>query len=344
MVSVASVGFAFRPLVVVAALVGLVLLLSPPVLGLDVDASVSSSDASLDGIDDAPPAEAGSTLDKVNTDPDDLVRTAHGAAERVRGTATETLPSGLPSESLEPTEGVLGTKSAGRTAAPDDTTRVWESDPATTGAMALGGVGLFGLLFWAKNALGLAGSRFLLAPLFSRIDKDDMLDNDGRELLFNLVQNEPGISLSELSERSGLGWGTTVYHLGRLEQAGFVSSMRQGQTRHFFEKGNAVAAQKNAIAVLKNQTAGDMARFLLAQPGATQSAIGQALGIKAPVVTKYVKRLHGEGLVDVAPSGRSKVITPTSQLSAAMTHLDTPVGSLGVARPQLADAPMASAA
>jgi DNA-binding MarR family transcriptional regulator len=200
---------------------------------------------------------------------------------------------------------------------------------ATGGAaVAAGGAGL---LFWAKNGLGLALARMIGFPLFSRLSKDDLLENDGREMLFNLVDSNPGIGLAQLADQSGLGWGTTVYHLGRLEQGGFISSMKNGQNRHFFKNGHPAAQQKKAIAVLKNDTAAQLARYLMATPGATGKTIANGLGIAAPTVTKYVKRLEEEGLVETLREGRSKIVQPTTLLVSAMEHIEAPLPEMPTA-------------
>lgn len=310
-------------------------------LGVQVsDSDGASADHGMDfgasPVDELPTmttADAGALSGVPPVDPTTLERLASDATGLgLHGM----LPAG-DSDALGSTgDALTGKKSSGSASTQSQDVPVWADDAVTTGAVALGATGLMGLLFWLKGSLGFAAARLAGAPLFSRIQKGDMLENDGRELLYELIQADPGISLTELSERAGLGWGTTVYHLGRLEQANYVTSMRQGQSRHFFKSGHGAVNHKHAIAMLKNQTAGDMARFLVNQPGTTQSAIAKALGIKAPTVTKYVKRLEGEGLVQVEAAGRSKLIHPTTQLSTALTHVDDQVSpTLGVSDPVL---------
>lgn len=299
----------------------------PVIPGADAVGSVSveqDADVQASGAGDIPP-DAENEVDAVRSEVDGVVQeTTEGlpiASEQVTHT-TGTVES-LVQQNAEAAQTSSATGAA-------DSDRISPIHVAAgSAAVAAGGAGL---LFWAKNGLGLVLARLVGLPLFSRLSKDDLLENDGREMLFNLVEANPGIGLAQLADRSGLGWGTTVYHLGRLEQGGFISSMKNGQARHFFKNGHPAAQQKQAVAVLQNDTASQVARFLLTTPGATGKTIASGLGIAAPTVTKYVKRLEEAGLVETLREGRSKIVQPTETLASAMRHIEVPMPELPMQR------------
>lgn len=189
-------------------------------------------------------------------------------------------------------------------------------------AAAAGGAGLY---YVFQQVVAFFGGRLFGLPLFSRIEKGKILDNEGRELLHELITKSPGIGLMELNQASGLGWGTTVYHLGRLESAGLVVSMKNGQNRHFFLNGAEAGQSKQAIALLKNESAADVAALVCRRPGVTQAEIARTLGIKPPTVTKWVQRLADENLVETLRHGRTKVVQGTPRLVEVFGHLDVQV-------------------
>lgn len=164
--------------------------------------------------------------------------------------------------------------------------------------------------------------RGIVAPLFSRIQKDDLLEQENREMLHSLIQDNPGIGLMELASATDLGWGTVVYHTGRLQASGLIASFKNGQNRHFFINGHPAAKDKKRIAVLRNETAIGLARAVYGTDGPTQSDLGRSLDIKGPTVTKYIKRLEAEGLVTTELDGRTKRVHPTPDLGPVLAHFE----------------------
>lgn len=305
----------FARMLVIMLLIGLVLVS----LGAFASAQAISAQAQVDADVD------------VGTDGDTLGETSSGVRDRVdktTDTATGLVHETTGIDASGATDGatglVPGSKDEATGAAQGTTSSSNEPRPLTTEEATTAGVltaaSGAGILFWLQNVLGVGLGRFFMAPMFSRIQKDELLDNSGRDELCTLVNENPGIGLKDLCERSGLGWGTTVYHMSRLESAGFVASIKSGQNRHFFKNGHPAALMKEHVAVLRNETAGNLARFLLATPGSTQTTIAKRLGLGAPTVTKYVKRMERQGLVQVVQDGRSKIVQPTGVLQNALDH------------------------
>ncbi len=303
-------------MLVILLLVGLVLVS----LGAFASAQAVSAQAKIDA--EADVGTNGDAVDEthsgVREKVDETTDTATGLVHDTTGIdasgATDGATGLVPGNKDEPSGAAQGTTSSSNNEPRPLTTQ----ETTTMGVMtAASGAGI---LFWLQNVLGVGLGRFFMAPMFSRIQKDELLDNSGRDELCTLVDENPGIGLKDLCERTGLGWGTTVYHMSRLESAGFVASIKSGQNRHFFKNGHPAALMKEHVAVLRNQTAGNLARFLLATPGSTQTTIAKRLGLGAPTVTKYIKRMERQGLVHVVQDGRSKIVQPTGVLQNALDH------------------------
>ena len=115
----------------------------------------------------------------------------------------------------------------------------------------------------AAAAAGLAGAAvafepvrhglfLLLAPLYSRIRRNDVLDHEVRERIYQKIQTAPGMTIQELTTEAGVGWGTTVYHLARLEKEKLVVSRKFGSNRRYFANGTVAPQNAQAISILRN--------------------------------------------------------------------------------------------
>jgi predicted transcriptional regulator len=172
-------------------------------------------------------------------------------------------------------------------------------------------VGLLAVL----QALGLG--RFAAVGalgLYSRLTKSDLLDNEHRDRVYKLIQETPGLGVSEIGARSGLGWGTTVYHLDRLERAGFVASERGGLHKCYFPVGTLAREARKGLGALKADTTRSIAEFLLVRPGATQSELCGALGLSASAASKQVSKLEEAGLVRRERDWKTVHLHPTDAL------------------------------
>lgn len=147
-------------------------------------------------------------------------------------------------------------------------------------------------------------------PLYSRIEKDEILENEVRETLYELVQDDPGIHAHALSEEADVGWGTTVYHLRRLERNGFVTSEKRGRYRRFFPAAGFLARQREVLSVLQNETTNDIARLILREPGLNQKAICEELDISPSLANWHINRLLDADLVERERRGRTVHYTP----------------------------------
>lgn len=133
--------------------------------------------------------------------------------------------------------------------------------------------------------------------MYSRLAKSELLDNTHRDRVFQLIRDTPGLGVSEIAQRTSLGWGTTVYHLDRLERAQMVTSERGGLHRCYFPIGTVGRDERKAHGLLKGDTTRSIATFLVGRPGATQTEMCEALGMTPSAASKQLTKLENAGLV-----------------------------------------------
>lgn len=174
---------------------------------------------------------------------------------------------------------------------------------AAAGAAGAGGAGLLIALAWfwprLKYALTLA-----LLPMYTRIERDAVLEHEKRDELYELIRQAPGIHAHEIGEKAHIGWGTTVYHLKLLENHGLIVSKKSGRYKRFFVNTGEYTKKKDVYGALRNETAKAVADYIVNHPGTTQKEMCAALGIQPSLASWHVEKLEGVDLVKRVKDGR----------------------------------------
>jgi DNA-binding transcriptional ArsR family regulator len=174
----------------------------------------------------------------------------------------------------------------------------------TEAGLLLGALGL-----GASGAAALVGLRrfatLLLAPLASRLTRSEILENDTRKQIYEAIEEEPGINLRGLADEVDVAWGTLLHHLKKLEKAHLVKSERYGKYRRFFKNGSTYSEEEQErLAALSTPSTARVAEYILENPGANQSEIGDEIGVTASTILFHVKRLKEVDLVEEEREGR----------------------------------------
>lgn len=190
------------------------------------------------------------------------------------------------------------------------------TDPQVVLAAAAAGVSLAGLyaIWRILKWTGLAA--FL--PLYSHITDDEILDDPNRAGIYRLIQAEPGISTKDIADRLDLAWGTVTHHLGKLEKRRFIVSKKYGKYRRYFANGAGGSQEKDALAVLRLDRTGDVAELIRTQPGLTQKAVSQMLGVSSSTILWHVKRLEEVHLVRKVREGKLVRYYPMESSTVAL--------------------------
>lgn len=152
------------------------------------------------------------------------------------------------------------------------------------------------VLYWLWPALKTGG-----LTLFSRVEKDQLLDNPLRQQLVSRIEAEPGIHHNALVRDLGKGKGAAEHHLDKLVAARLVLRHRgTGYTCYF-----PVGTDHRHMAA-SGATKADGARRILAtmRNGVTGvRGIAIATGLSPSTVSHHLERLRAAGLV--AGDGKS---------------------------------------
>jgi predicted transcriptional regulator len=139
----------------------------------------------------------------------------------------------------------------------------------------------------------------LFLPLYTRLHRDDLLDNETRGMIRGCIISDPGIHYNEIQRRCGLGNGKAAYHLQALEREGIIRSRSDGRLRRFYPAEMRLVDAPVRLDRLQRL----IFDFLRERDGLSQREIAGALGISTPTVSRNLKRMAGMGVVRLERRG-----------------------------------------
>lgn len=157
------------------------------------------------------------------------------------------------------------------------------------------------------------GTKLVAVPLYAKLEKGEVLDNELRTRIYEMIKSTPGIHAHGLGNNIQIGWGTLIYHLHVLEKNNYVTSLRDGRHKRFFPVGLINWTERDKVAALRNETSKEIYDIIRANPHVIQVQIAQMIGLSAPAVKWHVARLIGARLIEQKKVGRTIVYEPTGE-------------------------------
>lgn len=153
----------------------------------------------------------------------------------------------------------------------------------------LGAAAIIGLVDNNKYAFAT-----MIIPLYHRVGRDEMLDNEIRGMVYGYIVANPGVNYTGIKDALNMPNGTLAYHLKVLQRTGLVVSIRDGPYRLFYTK-----AMKpiNGTKRTPNRTQLKIVDLIEEHPGQTQKDLAKALGLTQAAISYNLKTLEKEGVV-----------------------------------------------
>jgi DNA-binding MarR family transcriptional regulator len=127
----------------------------------------------------------------------------------------------------------------------------------------------------------------LFVPLFTRIKKEEVLDNYTRGLIHGFIIANPGDHYSAIKDALGLSNGNLAYHLKTLEREGIVQSRMDGMYRRFFPANEALLPRDGKYFSVQNR----IVQQIRENPGISQKEISGKVGASRSTVNYHISVL-----------------------------------------------------
>jgi predicted transcriptional regulator len=143
--------------------------------------------------------------------------------------------------------------------------------------------------------------------IFSRLAKDEVMDNKTRYLMHGMIIENPGIHYSALMEEFELSNGVTAYHLDVLERESFVRSKRDGRRKRFYSRHAKVPKDQLQDPEEVKEAIVELVR---GRPGIAQMEVMEELGIGRRAAGYHLQELVKEGKLQDSKKGKYTIYHP----------------------------------
>jgi len=142
---------------------------------------------------------------------------------------------------------------------------------------------------------GAPGPALLLAPLYSRLRREGLLNHQLREQILSYVVAHPGACFSQIMRELNLKNGVLAYHIGTLEREKMVRSLRDGAFRRYYPCSSPFVPMEMERLVL---------RKIEELPGVAVGDLALELGVSRRLLDLHLASLVQRGLVRVERRGK----------------------------------------
>jgi len=145
----------------------------------------------------------------------------------------------------------------------------------------------------------------LLIPMYTHINKDDVLDNFVRGEIYGLIKANPGICYTKIMQKLDVKNGTLSYHLHKLEKMEMIKSRREGlRYRAFYPTGMKFPKEERyRLTDLQIK----ILNAIKANNGINQRKIAKKLGRNPQTINYNIKVLQQAELIKLNKKGRRTI-------------------------------------
>lgn len=174
---------------------------------------------------------------------------------------------------------------------------------AVTSAAGIGSIALLGFAVTETGKYKLLALLPLLIPLYTRIQKEDVLDQFVRGEIYGFIKTHPGAHYNKIMREIDVKNGTLSYHLHMLEKTGMVKSRKEGLRFRAFYPTGMKFPQEERYRLTELQT--KILQSIKQNEGITQKEIARMLDEKHQTINYNIKVLQQAGLIRLRRKGRS---------------------------------------
>jgi len=138
--------------------------------------------------------------------------------------------------------------------------------------------------------------------LFTRIEKDEILDHFVRGRIYGYIETNPGAHYNEILKKLGVKNGTLSHHLYMLEKMGMIKSRREGMRYRAFYPTGIKFPEREKYRLTDLQIA--ILNKIKEREGITQKEIAIELKEKKQKINYNIKVLKRIGKIRIKKKGR----------------------------------------
>jgi len=143
-----------------------------------------------------------------------------------------------------------------------------------------------------------------------RLSLDEVLENENRNKIIDLILNEPGIHFNELLRRTGLAAGNLVWHLDILLTYKVIGKKRIGNFIAYFPYYQKNPLSNVDLKLQKSKLTIEILEMIEKNPGVWNNVITKKFKVDHKTIQYHLDKLIDLDLIKYKKDGRKKKIYP----------------------------------
>ncbi len=150
-------------------------------------------------------------------------------------------------------------------------------------------------------------------------EKGKWITGNRREILETLY-NYPASSVSKISREVDLTPNTVKWHLAALKRFEYVSEDRVDNRSIFYPLNFVDSAEVHMLAVLNDETCGEIFSHVFNQPGRTQKELKESMKLTQNTAGYFLRKLTHIGVLEEIQNGKFKYYYPSKLVSEKLNE------------------------
>lgn len=143
-----------------------------------------------------------------------------------------------------------------------------------------------------------------------RLSLEEVLENENRNSIIELILNEPGIHFNELLRKTGLAAGNLVWHLDILQTYKIIGKKRVGNFIAYFPYYQKNPLSNIDLKLQKSKLTLEILEMIEEEPGIWNNLITKKFKVDHKTIHYHLNKLSELGLIKLQKEGRKKKIFP----------------------------------
>lgn len=155
---------------------------------------------------------------------------------------------------------------------------------------------------------------------YHRLSLEEVLENENRNRIIDLVLDNPGIHFNELLRKTNLSPGNLVWHLDILETYKVITKKRVMNYVSYFTYYQENPISNLELKLQKSDLTLKILKLVKKNPGTWNKLITDKLSIDRKTIAYHLNKLEELGLISVKKDGRKNKIYPTDDVEDLFEH------------------------
>jgi predicted transcriptional regulator len=153
-------------------------------------------------------------------------------------------------------------------------------------------------------------NRIITQPAKYTLSIEDVLENENRSKIIDLILDSPGIHFNELLRETELSPGNLVWHLDVLETYHIIGKKNVGQYLIYYPLYDHNPMSNIEVKLAKSDTTLKILNLIEDSPGTYANEIAEKLNLDHKTVKYHIEKLKDNDLIEDKKVGRKKLLYP----------------------------------